>query len=232
MCGRVFVDYEEMMSVAGDTALAGWMTAPPEGATSSWNIAPTQQLPIAFTDPRTGARRFEPGYWSLVPPWSNQLKPKFPTFNARSETAATKPSFRAAVQYARCAIPVSGFYEWSGPKSARVPHAIFGPDPVLALAGLYSWWREPGQDADAAWHLTATVLTCGSTGQMTTLHDRMPVFLSPALTGEWLDASTRGDQHLLDAVAAAADPIAAALRIHAVNPLRGDGKQLIAAAGS
>lgn len=227
MCGRIIVDYEEMMGVAGDTALASWMTGAPTAAVSTWNLAPTGQVPVAFTDPRTGGPRFETAYWSLVPPWAKELKPKFPTFNARTETAATKPSFKAAVQHARCAIPVSGFYEWTGPKNARVPHAILGPDPVLALAGLYSWWREPGAPEDTAWHLTATVLTAPSTGRMVSIHDRMPVFLAPELTPDWLDAGTVGDQHLLNALVETATPVAEALRIHAVKPLRGDGPALL-----
>ncbi|MHA3725192.1 SOS response-associated peptidase [Leucobacter sp. HY1910] len=227
MCGRVIVDYDEMMSVAGDTALAAWMTGAPAGAHSSWNIAPTGQVPVAAIDPRTGERHFETAYWSLVPPWAKQLSSKYPTFNARSETAASKPTFRAAVQHARCAIPVTGFYEWSGPAKARVPHAIFGPSGVLALAGLYSWWRAPGAEEEEPWRLTATILTAPATGRMREVHDRMPVFLSEARTPDWLAPGTIGDQALLDAVASGAAPISEQLRVHRVRPLRGDGPQLI-----
>lgn len=227
MCGRVFVDYEEVMSVAGGSALASWLARAPEGAHSSWNIAPTQQIPIAATDRSTGEKHLQTAYWSLLPPWAKQMKPKFPTFNARAETAASKPSFKAAVQHSRCVIPVSGFYEWSGPKSARVPHAILGPDPVLALAGLYSWWRAPDSGPEGAWHLTATVLTTASTGKMAEIHDRMPVFLAPELTAEWLDPLPNGDQHLIDAAVEHAAAIAEVLRIHRVRPLRGDGPELL-----
>lgn len=227
MCGRIIVDYDEMMSVAGNTALAAWMTSMPAGATSSWNIAPTQQIPVAVTEPRTRTPRFETAYWSLIPPWAEELKPRFPTFNARAETAATKPSFKAAVQHGRCAIPVTGFYEWTGPKNARVPHAILGPDPILTLAGLYSWWKAPGSPAGAGWNLTATVLTSPSIGKMTDLHDRTPVFLAPELTADWLDPDTEGDQDLLDAAVELAAPTAASLRIYPVRPLRGDGPSLL-----
>lgn len=223
MCGRVIVDYDEMMSVAGDTALADWITGAPAPTPSSWNIAPTQHLPVAFTDPKTGALRFDAAHWSLVAPWAKQRQSKFPTFNARAETAASKPSFKPAVQHARCAISVSGFYEWTGPKGARVPHAIFGASPIMSLAGLYSWWREPGGE----WLLTTTILTRASAGQMTMIHDRMPVFLAPELTADWLDPATEGDQHLVEAVAEAAAPLSLDLRVHRVRPLRGDGPELI-----
>ncbi|WP_083879125.1 SOS response-associated peptidase [Leucobacter salsicius] len=230
MCGRVFVDYEEIMSVAGGSALASWIKSAPTGAHSSWNIAPTQQIPIAATDPLTGDKHFQTAYWSLLPPWAKELKPKFPTFNARAETAATKPSFKAAVQHGRCAIPVTGFYEWSGPQGARVPHAIHGPDPVLTLAGLYSWWRAPESGPNGEWHLTATILTSPSTGKMAEIHDRMPVFLAPELTAEWLDPLPNGDQRLINAAVERATTIAEGLRIHAVRPLRGDGPELLAPA--
>lgn len=143
MCGRVIVDYEEMMPAASDSELAKWMSAPPPGSSSSWNVKPTQQIPIAFTDHKTDEPRFETAHWSLVPPWSKELKTKFPTFNARSETASEKATFKASVKSRRCVIPVSGFYEWTGAKGHRVPHAIFGPKRVLPLAGLYSWWHDP-----------------------------------------------------------------------------------------
>lgn len=227
MCGRVIVDYDEMMPVAGGTELATWLTDRPTGAVSSWNIAPTQAIPVAYTHARSGARRFELAHWSLVPVWARDMKLKYPTFNARSEDVTEKASFKAAVRKQRCAIPVTGFYEWTGPKTARTPHAIVGPEPVLALAGLYSWWHEPGASDDAGWHLTATILTRESAGVMAPLHDRMPVFLADDLVPEWLDPETPGDQSLVDAVSAAAVPLAARLREWPVRPLRGDGPQLL-----
>ncbi len=109
MCGRVIVEYEEMIPAAADTELAAWITGAPAGAASSWNVKPTQQIPVAYTDHKTGEKKFETAYWSLVPVWSKELKTKFPTFNARSETAADKPSFKAAVKNRRCAMCVIKF---------------------------------------------------------------------------------------------------------------------------
>ena len=227
MCGRVIVDYEEMIPAATDTELAAWITGAPAGAASSWNVKPTQQIPVAYTDHKTGEKKFETAYWSLVPVWSKELKTKFPTFNARSETAAEKPSFKAAVKNRRCAIPVSGFYEWTGPKNARVPHAIFGPEKLLTLAGLMSWWHEPGADDDHGCHLTAPILTRDSAGVMQPLHDRMPVFLADEFVNEWIDPDTTGDHALVQAVSAAAVPLANDLFEYPVAPLRGDGPPLI-----
>lgn len=230
MCGRVIVDYDELIPAAADTVLAEWITAAPAGATSSWNLKPTQDLPVAYTDHKTGEKRFETAYWSLVPVWSKELKTKFPTFNARSETVTEKASFKTSVKHRRCAIPVSGFYEWTGDKSARVPHAIFGPQKLLTLAGLMSWWHEPGAGDDTGWHLTTTVLTRASAGVMAGLHDRMPVFLADEFVNDWIDPEFPGDQAFVDAVSAAAVPLADDLFEYPVAPLRGDGPELIEAA--
>lgn len=227
MCGRVIVDYDENMDVASGSQLAQWMQQRPAGYEPTWNLKPTQPLPTAFSDHKDGSHRFEYAYWSLVPIWSKELKTKFPTFNARSETAAEKASFKASVKNRRCVIPVTGFYEWTGPKTSRTPHAIFGPNSVLPLAGLYSWWHEPEAGDDEGWHLTATILTRASAGVMEPLHDRMPVFLSDELLGDWLDPETTGDQLLLDAVSEASLPLSEQLREYTVRPLRGDGPALV-----
>lgn len=227
MCGRVVVDYEEMIPAAADTELGEWMRARPAGTQSSWNLKPTEGLPVAVTDHKTGEKLLTTAYWSLIPAWAKELRPKFPTFNARIETAAEKASFRASVKNRRCVIPVSGFYEWTGPKNSRTPHAIFGPKPALPMAGLYSWWHEPGAPADDGWHLTATILTRASAGVMETIHDRMPVFMNDELLFDWLDPEVPGDKLLLDAVSEASVPLAGQLREYAVSPLRGDGPQLI-----
>ncbi|UBH06767.1 DUF159 family protein [Leucobacter sp. Psy1] len=227
MCGRVIVDYEENMDVAADSALAEWVLGVPDGARSSWNVKPTEAIPIALTSAKDGRRRFELARWSLVPPWATSLASKFPTFNARSEGVAEKRTFAGPLRHQRCVVPVSGFYEWSGPKGARVPHAIFGSEEVLPMAGLYSWWRDPALEGRDAWHLTATILTRQSAGVMAGIHERMPVFIADELVREWLDPETSGDQSLVDAVSAEAVPIAEHLREWTVRPLRGDGPELL-----
>ena len=227
MCGRVIVDYDENMPVAGDTELGEWMRSVPEGMVSSWNVKPTQQIPAALTSAKTGEKRFEGAHWSIVPPWSNTMKLKFPRFNARSESVTEKASFKNLVKRQRCVIPVTGFYEWTGPKNARTPHAIFGPSQILPMAGLYSWWRDPAASEGEGWVLTATILTQASAGVMKPLHNRMPVFLDDEILHDWLDPDTVGDQTLVDAAAALAVPYSERLREWEVAPLRGDGPELI-----
>lgn len=227
MCGRIIVDYDENMAVAGNTELSSWMQGIPDGAESSWNLSPTQAVPVAYTSPKSGEKHFDLAYWSMVPTWSKTLKLKYPTFNARSETVSEKPTFKGSLAEKRCVIPVSGFYEWEGSKEARVPHAIFGPLKVLPLAGLYSWWRDPAAPEGEGWQMTTTILTRASAGVMESLHDRMPVFLDDEILHVWLDPKVTGDQLLVDAASELAVPYSDRLTEYRVKPLRGNGRALI-----
>ena len=198
----------------------------PDLPAPSWNIAPTQDILILLEDHRQpGTRRAERARWSLTPPWSSTLETKYPTFNARTEGITEKAAWKGPLVARRCAIVTTGFYEWSGPKGQRHPHFITGPHNTLLMAGLYGWWR-PREDPHA-WHLTATMLTQASVGTMTSLHDRMPVFVDDTLLGEWLNPAIHGTQDLVDVLVAESAGIATRLTEHRVPPLRGDGPHLV-----
>ncbi|MFC6355770.1 SOS response-associated peptidase family protein [Luethyella okanaganae] len=74
----------------------------------SWNVKPTDQVPLVLESDRNGTvtRRLESARWSLVAPFTKQLVSKYPTFNARSETAAEKATFAASVRSKRAIIPI------------------------------------------------------------------------------------------------------------------------------
>jgi len=232
MCGRFAVDretnelIEEFVAAGGD--VHDW--AP------SWNLAPTQQIPVVIESVKTGelVRRLETARWSLVPSWSKTVATKFPTFNARSETAASKSTFAASVKTKRALIPVSGYYEWQTDPETKTkrPFYIHGPDDSsLALAGLYSWWRDhsKAEDDPDRWVLSAAILTSDAVDDLLQIHDRNPVPLPREMWAEWLAPSIEGDQDFLDAAVQAALPVAASMRVHEVAPLphQGDGPELI-----
>lgn len=235
MCGR-FAENRDL------NALRLWYDAtdpaPPEDWWSpSWNIAPTQLIPMVVdisTTPESIERKLVAARWSLTPQWSQSLVTPYSTFNARIETAAQKPTFKAAVRSKRAIIPASGYYEWVGGGSSRRPHFIYLPDDEpLALAGLYSWWADPnkGPEADDRWHLTVTMLTSDSVQTIADVHDREPVPLPKSMWAEWLDPTREGDQQLLNQAAAASATIADRLVHHEVAPLKGDGPELISRRG-
>src|SRR5690606_15517766 len=86
--------------------------------------------------------------WSLVPGWSGELKLKFPTFNARSESAGVKPTFRDAVRRSRALIPASGYFEWLTEGKSKTPYFVRSTDVPVMFAGLYSWWRDRSKADD------------------------------------------------------------------------------------
>jgi putative SOS response-associated peptidase YedK len=148
-----------------------------------YNIAPTLKVPILDAD---GALKFST--WGMIPHWS-KTPPKRPLINARAETAATKPSFRTAYKSHRCAVPSSGFFEWTGPPKKRVPHFIPpAGGKMMWFAGLASLWKGPSEI------LSHAVLTraAGET-RISHLHDRCPVTLTTDAVLPWLNGELDWD---------------------------------------
>ncbi|MFC4223023.1 SOS response-associated peptidase [Lysinibacter cavernae] len=212
----------------------------------NYNIRPTDSVPIVVDtaarsqEPAndsddgaaTGVRRLEAARWSLVPPFAKELKLPYPTFNARSESAASKPSFRASVATKRCIVPADGYYEWlTAADNSKTPFYITDADEdvPLSFAGLYSWWADPTFAADDPdrWVLSATILTMAAPPELAHIHDRTPVTLPTTMIDDWLDPGTRGDQGLMDAAVEASLPVARSLHTRQVAPLRGNGPELI-----
>ncbi|MDX6806278.1 SOS response-associated peptidase, partial [Terrihabitans rhizophilus] len=113
------------------------------------------------------------------------------TINARAETVATMPAFRSAFQSRRCIVPADAFYEWTGEKGSKQPHAIAMKDRGLfGFAGLWENWKDP---ATEQWLRTFTIITTRANETIADLHERMPVILKPDSYAQWLapDADVR-----------------------------------------
>ncbi len=158
--------------------LAGIEDFPPR-----YNIAPTQPIVVI----RQGARVDREGLlmrWGLIPGWVKDPKGFATLINARAETVAEKPSFRAAFRHRRCLIPADGFYEWTGSAGAKQPHLIrLKTRALFAFAGLFETWMGlDGSEID-----TATIITTAANADVATIHDRMPVILPETEFAAWLD---------------------------------------------
>jgi putative SOS response-associated peptidase YedK len=122
-------------------------------------------------------------------------------FNARAETVAEKPAYRAAFRERRCLIPADGFYEWRAEGRAKQPYLIRRADAEpLALAGLWERWR--ARDAAPAdnWPReieSCTILIVGANAAIRPLHERMPVVLPRETWAQWLDPANRDTAALL-----------------------------------
>ena len=176
MCGRYFLD-----TLPEQVAEQFSVRVPPDLA-ASFNIAPTQLAPIVLLD-KAGNRALTHARWGLVPYWAKDLKLGSKMINARIETAATKPGFRAAWKRRRCLVPASGFYEWRQHGAHRQPFAIVPAGTgLLSLGGLWETWSDPQGERLRSF----TIVTTEARGPIAQLHDRMPVMLSTSQQTGWL----------------------------------------------
>lgn len=153
-------------------------------------IAPTEPVPIIRRG-LDGEPEFALVRWGLIPGWVKDPREFTTLFNARSETALEKASFRNAMKRRRCLFPASGFFEWTGPKGKRRPLYFHAPDDrVLAFAGLYEHWM----GADGSEVETATILTCAANELVGQYHSRMPAILDAADHAVWLDTNEVSDK--------------------------------------
>ena len=147
------------------------------------NVAPTALMPVLT---RAGdGNRVELMDWGLIPSWSREPKG---FINARSETAAAKPSFRRAFRAQRCIVPASGFFEWKKSASGKLPYLLkVKGQELFGMAGLYDTWTGPdGQPIK-----TYTILTCGPNALTARIYDRMPCILRPEQEDDWLMPENR-----------------------------------------
>ena len=139
--------------------------------------------------------------------------------NARSETAAQKPSFRTAFKRRRCLIPADGFYEWQKLNSKKQPIYFQATDKrPFALAGLWESWQ--GIE-------TCTILTVSPNALVAPIHNRMPVIIAPQDYEMWLKRGDDADNSLYLLRPFASEKMAAHPVSTFVNNARNDGERCI-----
>jgi putative SOS response-associated peptidase YedK len=156
-----------------------------------YNIAPTQPILMVIAgEPREPGSNL-PGRrsllvrWGLIPGWAKDPKDLPLLINARSETAAEKASFRAAMRHRRALIPATGFYEWKRDGSKKSQPYLIRPKGggIVAFGALMETWHEAGgSELD-----TGAILTTAANDDIAAIHDRMPVVIRPQDFDRWLD---------------------------------------------
>ena len=169
----------------------GWPGNSPERdiARIVYNAAPTQRLPVFRIHAERGPELVRLR-WGLIPSWAKDAAIGARMINARGETVAEKPAFRAAFRRRRCLVPMKGFYEWKKTASGKLPHFIYLKNAdIFAAAGLYEYW--PGRDGAEPVE-SYTIITTEANDMMAKLHDRMPVILAEKDHAVWLDPKHEG----------------------------------------
>jgi putative SOS response-associated peptidase YedK len=187
MCGRF-----SLALTADQLSLAfPWLDVP-AGVEPRYNIAPTQPVATVANNNRKELDFFR---WGLVPSWAKDAAIGNRMINARAETLAEKPSFRAAYRRRRCLILADGFYEWQANPldGAKTPYLVRleSGDP-FAFAGLWEIWNA----SDGSLLLSCTIITTRPNELVAPIHKRMPVILPPEAYDRWLSAEEEPTERL------------------------------------
>lgn len=220
MCGR----YASTQSAADLSALFESVDETRGALAASYNIAPTDTVPLVRVSAGGGARVLSAARWGLVPSWAKDRSGAARMINARAETVATSRAFGRPFARQRALIPADGWYEWRRGDGGTQPYFMTSATGgVLAFAGVWSRWGEPGNEL-----LTCSVLTVAAVGELADIHDRMPLILSPHHWDEWLGAPDPQWLLIPDSAEYAAGIVRRAVG-RAVGNVRNNGPELIRA---
>jgi putative SOS response-associated peptidase YedK len=256
MCGR-FVSARKRLELLEEFAVERDAVATDRDP--DYNVAPTKRIytVLSHKPGRAGEGEEAPTAdqpqrelrlvrWGLVPSWAKDVSGGSRMINARAETVAVKPAFRAAFARRRCLIPADGYYEWQSPPvgatpgtprsdgKAKQPFYIYRTDGgILAFAGIYELWRDKSvpDDHENAWYWSASIITTDATDDIGRIHDRTPMVIAPDGWADWLDPANNDKELLRATMQPATLSGAGGLTSHPVstevNSVRNNGPVLI-----
>lgn len=217
MCGRMAVTlpHDAMAQVFGAAPANDLPVVP------NYNVCPTTDVAIVTSDGQQ--RRLQAMRWGLIPQWYKKANGGPLLINARGETIAEKPAFRAAARERRGVIVATGFYEWTKDSDGgRDPWYITRTDAApLAFAAVWQDWRQ--EDGSAL--STCAIVTTAANKAMSAIHHRMPVILEQEDLPLWLGEAGKGAAVLMRA--APEDALSWHRVDRAVNSNKAEGADLI-----
>jgi len=223
VCGR-YVSTRSLEEIAAALDVSEVRTDP---LPARYNVAPSQPVYVVASgqaaDGTGPCRQLGAMRWGLVPSFAKSASGGARMINARAESVATSPAFRAAFVRRRCVVPADGFWEWQAApgearRARRQPYAIRRSDGgLLALAGVWETWRDPAEPAAAPLRSVA-ILTTSANAALAPVHERMPVVLTPDALDVWLDPGVE-DRDLLQGLLAPAP--AQGWQVYPVGPAVG-----------
>lgn len=214
MCGR-FAFYSPSEATAALFGVGTSIAVEPR-----FNIAPSQYI-AGIRDTEDAGRELSMFRWGLVPFWAKDPSIGNRMINARAETVAEKPSFRAAYRHRRCLLLADGFYEWKKEGAGKVPYFIsLASGEPFAFAGLWESWQSKETEEVIQ---STTLITTAANEFISTVHHRMPVILQPDTADRWL----AGDDELIAEVSADSPQFQAWPVDKKVNNARNEGEDLI-----
>jgi putative SOS response-associated peptidase YedK len=116
------------------------------------------------------------GRFGLVPRWAKTIA-AMASFNARGETVATTPLYRAAFRDRRCVVPFVEFVE-----TRQSPRQMFRIRPAGFFGGVWDRATVDGATLDSF-----SIVTTTPSAQMAAVHQRMPLILRPQDCRRWIE---------------------------------------------
>lgn len=161
-----------------------------------FNIAPGQAVAVVRQKPHDEERELVFLRWGLIPAWADDLTIGDRLANARSETVATKPSFRRAFRSRRCLVVADGLYEWQRTNGRKQPYFVgLKNDHPFGMAGLWERWEKGDEPVESC-----TILTTDGNDLMQPIHERMPVIIRPEQYALWLDSTVQESGKLMNSL--------------------------------
>ena len=168
-----------------------------------YNIAPSQESPVVWND--ENGRYLSMMSWGILAGERNII-------NIRQETIEQKKLFYDLLNNNRCLIPVSSFYEWKSTKVGKIPYLFYlGNMATFSLAGLWMHNDVSSQNEFA-------VLTTKAEGEVSRVHNRMPVIIPQTSEAKWLQGSGDGVSNFIKSLSKTE------LKMHQVSPNVNDPK--------
>lgn len=179
MCGRYNLDFSDPREFTDRFKITNTLSK--NELRTSYNIAPGQKQPVIIAQ---SPNVLEIMLWGLIPFWEKSDRPKG-LINLRDDTLLSKKWAHKYLQFQRCLIPTSGFFEWSYTPESKIPyHFKVKKQKYFSFAGLYTDWRHPTSGQEIK---TYAIITTSPNELMEKVHNRMPVILKEKDEDAWLN---------------------------------------------
>lgn len=191
-----------------------------------YNVAPASDQLVILSEGGHRVARWH--RWGLIPHWAKDTAIGYKTINARGESVAAKPAFRAAFRQRRCLVPATGFYEWKALARGKQPYLIrLSGGELFSFAGLWETWTGPEGEVRSF-----TIITTGPNELMARIHDRMPAIISREHYARWLDPALQDPAQIQPMIASYPAKKMQAVPVSAkINNARNQGVELIEPTG-
>ena len=149
------------------------------------NISPGQVLPVVVSH---SPNSVELMVWGLVPFWEEKKEKPKALINVRDDTILSKSWAHKYLQFSRCLVPASGFFEWQTQGTAKQPFNFrLKSGEYFGFAGLYSTYTHPTTGDEVKCY---TIITTQPNDLLSSVHNRMPVILRREDEAAWLNPDT------------------------------------------